>query len=72
MGYEYPVDKTKNKLEHLLKSDKDKIFVATVQSIVVGYIHANDYDVIYAPHMKNVWVSPFQVNIKSMVLERLC
>lgn len=54
MGYEYPVDKTKNKLEHLLKSNKDKIFVATVQSIVVGYIHANDYDTIYAPHMKNI------------------
>lgn len=54
MGYEYPVDKTKNKLERLLKSDKDKIFVATVQSIVVGYIHASDYDTIYAPHMKNI------------------
>lgn len=53
MGYDYPVDKTKNKLERLLKSDKDIIFVATVQNII-GYIHANDYDVIYAPHMKNI------------------
>lgn len=54
MGYNYPVDKTKNKLEYLLKSDKDKILVATVHNIVVGYIHANDYDTIYAPHMKNI------------------
>lgn len=54
MGYEYAVDKTKSKLERLLKSDKDKIFVAIVQDIVVGYIHANDYDVIYAPPMKNI------------------
>jgi GNAT superfamily N-acetyltransferase len=54
MGYKYPVDQTKIKLEYLLKSDKDKIFVATVQDIVVGYIHANDYDLIYAPHMKNI------------------
>ncbi len=54
MGYEYSIEDTKDKLERLLKSDKDKIFVATVQNTVVGYVHANDYDVIYAPHMKNI------------------
>lgn len=54
MGYEYSIENTKDKLERLLKSDKDKIFVATVQNTVVGYVHANDYDVIYAPHMKNI------------------
>lgn len=41
-------------MEYLLKSEKDKILVATVHNIVVGYIHANDYDTIYAPHMKNI------------------
>lgn len=54
MGYEYSIEDTKEKLEGLLESDKDKIFVATVQNTVVGYVHANDYDVIYAPHMKNI------------------
>lgn len=54
MGYEYSIDNTKYKLEYLLKSDKDVIFIATVQNIVIGYVHANDYDVIYAPHMKNI------------------
>ncbi len=54
MGYEYSIEDTKEKLEGLLESDKDKIFVATVQNAVVGYVHANDYDVIYAPHMKNI------------------
>ena len=54
MGYEYSIENTKDKLERLLKSDKDKIFVATVQNTAVGYVHANDYDVIYAPHMKNI------------------
>jgi len=54
MGYEYSIEDTKDKLERLLKSDKDKIFVATIQNTVVGYVHANDYDVIYAPHMKNI------------------
>ncbi len=54
MGYDYPEEKTRIKLQALLKSDKDKIFVACVDEVVVGYIHANDYDVIYAPHMKNI------------------
>lgn len=54
MGYEYPIDSTKEKLSILIKSPKDKILVATVSGNVVGYIHANDYDVIYAPHMKNI------------------
>lgn len=54
MGYEYPSHETKNRLKDLLKSDKDKIFVASVENAVVGYIHACDYDVIYFPHMKNI------------------
>lgn len=54
MGYDYPRDKTEEKLKRLLKSDKDKIFVAVIDNTVVGYVHANDYDVIYAPHMKNI------------------
>ncbi len=54
MGYDYPEEKTRIKLQALLKSDKDKIYVACVDDAVVGYIHANDYDVIYAPHMKNI------------------
>ena len=41
MGYDYPIDKTEEKLKQLLKSDKDKIFVALMDNIVVGYVHAN-------------------------------
>ena len=54
MGYDYPVDKTEENLRKLLASDSDKIFVALVESAVVGYVHANNYDLIYAPHMKNI------------------
>ncbi len=54
MGYDYGKEKTKKKLETLLAGSKDKIFVAQVENRVVGYIHAADYDVIYAPHYKNV------------------
>lgn len=54
MGYDFPKDKTEEKLQQILKSDKDKILVAVIDNVVVGYVHANDYDLIYAPHMKNI------------------
>ncbi len=54
MRYDYPLDKTREKLQQLLQSGADKIFVAVVEGAVVGYVHANDHDVIYAPPMKNI------------------
>lgn len=54
LGYVYSVDNTKDKIKELLKSDKDKIYVAVVNHCVVGYVHANDYDTIYMPHFKNI------------------
>lgn len=54
MGYDYPTDKTKEKLSLLLESGKDKILVAELDGAVVGYVHLNDYDVLYMDHMKNI------------------
>lgn len=54
MGYGYPEDMTGKKLSLLLKSGKDKILVAELDGQVVGYVHLNDYDVLYADHMKNI------------------
>ncbi|MBE6976586.1 MAG: GNAT family N-acetyltransferase [Ruminococcaceae bacterium] len=54
MGYQYPLDATTQKVKMLLNSKADKIYVAVLEHTVVGYVHANNYDVIYAPHMKNI------------------
>lgn len=54
MGYDFSLEQTKEKLQILLKSPKDKIFVAVSDNHVVGYVHANDYDVIYMEPMKNI------------------
>lgn len=54
MRYDYPSDKTRQKLALLLSRIDNKIFVAEYDGKVVGYIHANDYDVIYAEHVKNI------------------
>lgn len=54
MGYDYPLDATIEKLQRLINSAADRIYVAIADDRVVGYVHANDYDTIYAPHMKNI------------------
>ncbi len=54
MGYEYSIKDTKNKLRQLLYDSNHKIYVAVAQDKVVGYIHSNSYDTLYAPHLKNI------------------
>lgn len=54
MGYDYSLEETAEKLSMLLQSDTDKIFVAEVNGVTAGYVHANDYELIYAPSMKNI------------------
>ncbi len=54
LGYGYPAEKVLEKLSYLLKRPDNRIFVAEQDGAVVGYIHAVNYDVLYAPHMKNI------------------
>ena len=54
MGYDYSLEETKQNIKELLLSAHDKIYVAVVDGSVVGYVHANDYKLIYAPAMKNI------------------
>ncbi len=54
MKYEYSLERTKLKIQKILSLPTDRIFVAEVDGKVAGYVHANDYDVLYFPHMKNI------------------
>lgn len=54
MGYDYPAEDTKVQLERLLSDSNHKIYVAIVADKVVGYIHANNHDLLYSPHLKNI------------------
>ncbi len=54
MDYDFSIEETAKKIRLLLCSEKDKILVAEAGGAVVGYVHANDYDLLYAPHMKNI------------------
>lgn len=54
LGYEYSLAETEKNLSKLSNCKSHKIFVAVQNQDVVGYIHAADYDLIYATHMKNI------------------
>lgn len=54
LGYDFPPEETMKKLKKRLADPSQKIFAAEAGGRVAGYIHARDYDVLYAPHMKNI------------------
>lgn len=53
-GYEYDLQKTKNRLSTILDRETDKIYVACVDNTVVGYIHGSDYECTYSDPLKNI------------------
>lgn len=54
LGYSFPPDATEQKIRRALASGRDFIAVAECENRVIGYIHAVDYDVLYAPPYKDI------------------
>lgn len=54
LGYDYPIEKTKEKLQMVLNLPNDRIFVAVLDKNVVGYIHLSNYECTYADSFKNI------------------
>ena len=54
MNYNCDIKLTEKKLSKLLESPTDKVFVAVADSKTAGYIHANNYELLFAPQWKNV------------------
>jgi len=54
LGYTFEEDGAKCQLEKILCRLDHQIWVATIEEEVVGYIHAQDCDVVYAPPMVNI------------------
>ena len=54
MGYDYPEEQTREKLRACLANPAHKVLVAESGGEVLGYLHLEDYDVLYFPHLKNV------------------
>lgn len=54
-GYEYPLDATAEKLRVAVSDPGQCILVAAeADGVLSGYIHLEDYDTLYFPHMKNI------------------
>jgi len=54
LGYEYPIEKTRERLKYILTRNTDRIWVACVDDLVVGYIHGADYECTYSDTLKNI------------------
>ena len=55
MGYtESTAELVKNKLKNTLKKEDERVFVAVCDDHVVGFVHAERYDVLYYPTMVNI------------------
>ena len=54
MGYDCSDELVEEKLKNALESNKEKILVAVSSNQVIGYVHGENYDVLYLQHMKNV------------------
>ncbi len=53
-GYEFDPERTCERLAAILRSGRDKIFVAQRGEENIGYIHAADYDCTYSEPLKNI------------------
>lgn len=53
LGYEYPLEKTKENLSEFLKKSDHIIFVYTVDEKSVGYIHLQEYQTVYSDKYYN-------------------
>jgi ribosomal protein S18 acetylase RimI-like enzyme len=54
LGQTYDFSKTLERLLFLIDKQEHYILVAEIDTNIVGYIHAGDYDVTYSDHLKNI------------------
>ena len=53
-GYDYDVDGTRERVKFILGKVDNKIFIAELDGVVVGYAHAADYECTYSESLKNI------------------
>ncbi len=56
LGYDFPIDRTRERLSYILQRDTERIYVAyrLEDGYVGGYLHAADYENTYTESMKNI------------------
>jgi len=54
LGYEYPKEKTEQRIRYILENTEDVILVAELGGEIVGYIHGSSYELLYSDSLMNV------------------
>lgn len=54
LGYDCAPELVRNKLRRALGDGRERVFVAVCGGEIAGYVHAENYDVLYFPTMKNI------------------
>ena len=54
LAYDYPPERTKKRLAHILLNPNAMLLVAETGGHVIGYIHAVDYDCTYYDSLKSI------------------
>lgn len=70
LGYDYPLESTYDKLKTALDNPNIRIYIAEINDKVVGYVHAQNYDVLYASHCKDVLGLAVDSNCQRMGIGR--
>jgi GNAT superfamily N-acetyltransferase len=70
LGYEYPLEKTKERLAAIISATTDAIFVAENDGKIVGYIHLEAYECTYSDSVKNVLALAVDENYRRMGIGR--
>ena len=66
MGYDYPVNRTERKLQKLLADPSHLVLVAENEGKVVGYVHAEEYELLYFDAMVNIMGIAVSSNCRRM------
>jgi N-acetylglutamate synthase-like GNAT family acetyltransferase len=70
LGYDFPEEILRQKLSRALADSSQRVWVTEADGKVVGYLHAEGYDVLYAPHMKNILGIAVSVNCRRQGIGR--
>jgi len=54
LGYIYPLEKVKKKIEYITQNTKDIVLVAQHDNEVIGYIHGSPYELLYSDSLINI------------------
>ena len=54
LGYDFALEATRSRLEAILATAGNRLFVAEADSLVVGYVHAAEYECTYTNSLKNI------------------